>query len=123
MSALPVCMCSWSYVNHAYGTQSREMAGMLWQNRRFKPIENEQGESQQALLNCAIRHRVARYDPHGGKSITACLKWISPAEKDRLDKAEPSPLCDADIMAIRETGTPRRLQPDAESRPTRSSAK
>lgn len=102
---------SWSYVSHAYDTQSRKVAEILWQNRRFKPIENEEGKSQDALLNCAIRHRFLRYNPTGGKTITARSKWISAAQKEKLDKAKPHPCFkDDEIINILKTGAPHERQ-------------
>ena len=120
-----LCMLSWTYVNHAFGTQSRQVADMLWKNRDFDPLKNEEEQSYKAYLNCLIRfHHLAKYDPKQGRKPDA-VKMVSAADKRKIDARQPPlpPLTDDEVLERLQRGVPLPEQPSAQAPATRSSAR
>lgn len=68
----------WTYVDHAYGTGSRELAQAVWRDRDFSPLDRlNDEESYEAYVRSVVRWRVASYDPR----VTARdkrIKWLDP---------------------------------------------
>ena len=89
---------SWMYVNHAYGTQSREFAMALWRDRSFKPVDQvDDPESKEAYINSLLRWNAGKIDASGN--------GITIAKSDLKFNSPENGLTDDEIRRIRFAGS------------------
>lgn len=67
----------WTYVDHAYGTGSRELAQAVWRDREFAPLDRiNDEESYEAYVRSVVRWNVASYNHRVAREKR--ITWLKP---------------------------------------------
>ncbi len=89
--------CSWTDVDHAYGTESRELAQAVWRDREFSPLDRiNDEESYEAYVRSVVRWRVASYN----RRVAAREKRITWLQPQQHVPAGEAPIPDEQVERI-----------------------